>query len=112
MCDCYNHKCESEDCKKTISMHIGDFCTERKNVHVYCDKCSKKIFTTNQLKTEEKFIKKTTKRLKKFFETENLVLEVIGSEHQVALGFDAVGEVGNFVIIYWDDDKAYHIYLN
>ena len=112
MCDCYNHKCETEDCEKTISMHIGDFCTDRENVHVYCDKCSEKIFKTNQLKIDEKFIKKTTQRLKKKFETDNLILEEVDSEHQVALGFEPVGKVGNLVIIYWDDDKAYHIHLN
>lgn len=34
MCDCYTAECE--DCSKLLPVHIGDFCTPRKNVLVRC----------------------------------------------------------------------------
>ena len=39
MCDCYYQKCEF--CDNEISIHIADFCVERKDIEVICPDCVK-----------------------------------------------------------------------
>lgn len=41
MCDCYFAKCAHCGCD--ISLHITDFCTDRKNVFPFCHRCTRKI---------------------------------------------------------------------
>lgn len=42
MCDCYSAPC-SGGCGTTISLHIGDFSTDRESVEAYCPFCTRKL---------------------------------------------------------------------
>ena len=87
MCDCYTHKCEG--CGNDISIHIGDFCTERENVHPYCPKCTRKLS-----------IKKIRAAKKVFYDT-------VSDNYQISRAHR-----GSKVIIFCDDEAAYDISLN
>jgi len=90
MCDCYVHKCEGCGCD--ISMHIADFCTERKNVHPYCPRCTRKLLKQGIPEGKKQFKDTVT---------------VSGKYSEVA-----GGRKGQEVIILCDDPNAYGISLN
>lgn len=87
MCDCYTAKCGGCGC--SISMHIGDFCTSRQNVHPYCPRCTRKLKKNGIPKAAQ------------IFE------DTIDDKYQV----DG-GRKGQKVIILCDDPDAYGVYLN
>ena len=38
MCDCYNHQCDGPNCSQMLPLHIGDYCTPRRNIRVFCSR--------------------------------------------------------------------------
>ncbi len=124
MCDCYEHKCET--CDNVISLHIADFCTKRKNVHVFCPGCVK----------SEKIMKKTVRPNNYYMEkypdnpemhvmevtqgikTKQVFVDVVMFKYQVMdkisnkLSSKQVGKKGDVVVILCDDERAYGIHLN
>ncbi len=97
MCDCYTTGCVGCNCEMDI--HIGDFCTERKNVHPYCPECTKELIRSRTLDC-----RKGHPQNKKIF------VEILGFG-----GRDSGvrgGRKGQIVIILCDDMNAYGIHLN
>lgn len=87
MCDCYTHQCEG--CGNDISIHIGDFCTPRENIHPYCPKCTRKL-------PQQKIAGAA-----KVFEDHVTDNQQISRAH-----------IGSRVIILCDDEDAYDVSLN
>ncbi len=87
MCDIYTAECENCGCG--IGMHIGDYCTARENVKVYCTACSLR------------FTRKTAPK------ASIVEWETVHRKSQV----DG-GRVGGEVLILCTDPKAYGIHLN
>ena len=89
MCDCYSDFCDGCGCD--MSIHIADFCTERENIHPFCNRC------TRIIKKQKDRIKKSAKVFK---DTITLSDQVPG------------GKMGEEVIILCDDPTAYGVHLN
>lgn len=87
MCDCYIAKCVLCGCE--ISIHIADFCTQRKNVHPYCNRCSRKLIKPVAAKIFEDKI------------TDLMQVEGTKSKH-----------IGQKITILCEDSIAYGIHLN
>ena len=93
MCDCYQGKCV--DCGCWMQIHIGDFCTERENIHPYCHRCTKK----HKGELPSKF--------KDFHLVFHEKIGRVGPYGQVE-----GGKKGQNVMIVCEDRKAYGIHLN
>jgi len=98
MCDCYSAEC-SGGCGRLISIHIADFCTDRKNVEAYCHKCTPEV---------EKNL------LGSIPEDANVLHGIVECADGIEGGYDQVtgalpGDVVLFVI---HDKAAYGIHLN
>ena len=87
MCDCYIAKCVLCGCE--MSLHIADFCTQRKNVHPYCNRCTRKLVNPVAVKIFEDKI--------------TFPLQVEGTKAK---------HIGQKVIILCSDSNAHGIYLN
>lgn len=73
MCDCYQHKCNHNDCNIRIPMHLEDFETEREEVEVFCgshipsksERTDGVVWSVRQGKTKSKiFVRALTKNAK------------------------------------------------
>ncbi len=87
MCDCYTAKCEG--CSCSMEIHISDYCTKRKNVHPYCNRCTRKLVKPVAVQIFEDVIDDFKQ------------VEGIKSKH-----------IRQNVIILCDDAEAYGIHLN
>ncbi len=87
MCDCYTTECTLCGCK--MELHIADFCTEQKNVHPYCNRCTRKL------------VKPVAAKIFKDKITDLDQVEGTKAKH-----------IGQEVIILCGDASAYGIHLN
>lgn len=90
MCDCYTDKCETCGCKMAI--HIADDCTDRKNIHPYCPRCTKKLKKAG-IPEGVKVFEDDVVRFGKYGQVDG-------------------GKKGDTVIILCDDPEAYGVELN
>jgi len=90
MCDCYIAQCDI--CQCDVSIHIGDWSTERENLKVYCHRCTRGI--------KKRGIPKAA----------IVILDPIERTSQVEGA--TTRHIGQEVLILCSDPNAHDIYLN